>query len=343
MSESTALARTRSDVETVSNDLVIADMIKDVAMIPGEVQRWVVKVPLKPVHQYVIRSGKKINDRWVDVFRVFPTAEAYDWMNRIMGVQLHVPEWVHDERGEAVRNPIHRRDYIYLRMVGIGYNDLGQMIAHAEDVEIDYMVEWQKERLKQKSAKVVLDENGMPKLTDGGVPVVQLDPADELKAYQRLYQLRSFGPRQAQTVARTRILKLFSGVRTLYESVGQEPSVAPVAVTVVGYRDRMTPDERIKKSQEEQGQVFGSGIRAGDEEIQPHDEEYVTVHMEAEEAEAEHQEVAQESLVAMPGEKIAKAADVCGATGVVGPAPCTQKPGHAPFPHKSEDGVWPSS
>jgi hypothetical protein len=63
------------------------------------------------------------------------------------------------------------------------------MVAHAEDVEIDYMVEWQKERLKAKSAKVLIDENGMPKMTEQGVPLVTISPEDELKAYTRLYQL----------------------------------------------------------------------------------------------------------------------------------------------------------
>lgn len=342
MSESTALTTRppRSDVETVSQDLVIADMIKDVAMIPGEVQRWVVKVPMKAIHQYSIRSGKKVGGEWVDVHRVFITSEGYDWMNRIMGVQLHVPEWVHDEAGNAVRNPIHRRDYIYLRMVGIGYNDLGQMTAQAEDVEIDYMVEWQKERLKQKSAKVVLDESGMPKLTEQNVPVVTLSAEDELKAYTRLYQLRSFGPRQAQTVARTRILKLFSGIRTLYEVQGKEPTLAPVAVTLVGYRDRFTPDERLARAKAEAEQVFGAGIHVGDEEVRVVEEEMAVLEAEVVEAEGEIKEVMAEAPAVMPGESIAKA--TCGARDVVGPAPCEQRPNHAPMPHKSADGVWPA-
>jgi hypothetical protein len=344
----TAVAKVepKKDLESVSNDIVVAEMIKDVAMMDGEVQRWSIKLPLKAVHQYGIRSGRKVNGNWIDVHRVFPTSEAYDWMNRIMGVSFDTPKWIHDETGEAKRNPIHRQDYIYLRMVGIGYNDLGQMVAHAEDVEIDYQVEWQKERLKQKSAEVVYDESGMPKITEKGVPVVKLSPEDELKAMQRLYQLRSFGPRQAQTVARTRILKLFSGIRTLYETVGPL-QLAPVTVSVVGYRDKMTPDERLSQAQARAKEVFGAPIAEGEHDLA--DEEREIIEGDFAETEAEIEEAKPDEaapvLEPMPGENIKGKAGkpVCGAVNPQGGiAPCTQDPAnHDARIHTSENGVWP--
>jgi hypothetical protein len=218
-----------------------------------EVERIEQSVVLPPIYQYSI-------SRYGQQPRVMVTSDGYDYLNRSMSVQLHQPEWVNDESGQKVRNPIHRADYIYLRMIGIWYNDLGQLVSYREDVEVDFKLVYHDARINSKSARVETDANGIPVLDAHGTPIVKLDAGDELKALKALSQLRTFGLRYAQTVAKTRILKTASGIKQL-----PIPQPRPFTIRVVGYRDRMTPDERIAKAEADLNQMYGSSVRMGDD------------------------------------------------------------------------------
>lgn len=240
-----------------------------------------------PVHyQYAISAGrKKVGDDWVDVQRVGLTADGYDHINRFTGIQFLVPEFIHDEHGNQLRNPIHRSDYIYERMVAIWYNDLGQMQAYSEDLEVDYQVLYQQARLSARwktgnkvdktgrggqtykadeyaEPQMVMDRNedGTPKLDDRGNPIFGLVMPDEeeLKAVKRLYDLRATGIRYAQTVLKTRLMKVATGIRMLPIN---EPR--PFKMVVFGYRDNLTPEQRITKAMEDQKAIFGQPLTAG--------------------------------------------------------------------------------
>lgn len=215
----------------------------------GEVERIEQSVLLPAIYQYQIA-------RYGQAPKVMLTSDAYDFLNRAMGVQLYQPDWVNDETGKRVRNPIHRADYIYLRLIGIWTNDLGQTVSYREDVEVDFKLVYMDARINSKSARVEMDPDGMPKFSESGMPIVKLDPADELKALKALSQLRTFGLRYAQTVAKTRILKTASGIRTL--PIAQPRSFA---IRVVGYRDKLTPEERIKRAEQDLEGVFGRSKR----------------------------------------------------------------------------------
>jgi hypothetical protein len=141
--------------------------------------------------------------------------------------------------------------------VGIWYNDIGQMMSYREDVEVDFKLVYHDARINARSAKIEIDEEtGEAKTNPDGSPKVRLSGEDELKALKALSQLRTFGLRYAQTVAKTRILKTASGVRTL-------PLSAPKSypIRVVGFRDNMTPDERIEKAEATMKSVFGSAVK----------------------------------------------------------------------------------
>lgn len=185
--------------------------------------------------------------------KVSLTSEAYSFLNRVMGVQLFQPEKVNDTDGSMANNPIHRPDYIYVRLVGVWRNDLGQLVSYREDVEVDYNLVYQDARINAKSARVATDKDGAP-IFENGLPKLILDPADELKALKALSQLRTFGLRYAQTVAATRILKRASGLSSL-----PIPSPQPFPVRVVGFRDQLSPDERQAQAEKDLESMFGKG------------------------------------------------------------------------------------
>ena len=240
-----------SAVQTAKDDAGLDLPTQDILSIArvGEVERIEQAVMLPPIYQYSI-------SRYGAAPKVMLTSDAYDFLNRSMGVQLYQPDWVNDEHGQRVRNPIHRADYIYLRLIGIWYNDIGQMVSYREDVEVDFNLVWHDARINSKSARVEMDDKGMPVFGPGGAPVVRLEAQDELKALKALSQLRTFGLRYAQTVAKTRILKTASGVRSL--PIAQP---RPFPIRVVGFRDKMTPDERAKRAEQDLGAVFGNATR----------------------------------------------------------------------------------
>jgi hypothetical protein len=218
------------------------------ATLPNNIDRIEQVVRLPPIFQYAI-------SRYNQPTKVMITADGYDYLNRVLGVQLYQPEYVSDEHGKQQRNPIHRADYIYLRMVGIWYNDIGQMVSYQEDVEVNYKLVYHDGRINSRSAKIKIDSNGLPVVGPDGIPVVELSPEDELRALKALSQLRTFGMRYTQTVAKTRILKVATGVKQL-------PLQGPrdIAIRVVGYRDKLTPQDRVKKAEQTFDTMFGRGV-----------------------------------------------------------------------------------
>jgi hypothetical protein len=219
-----------------------------------DVERIETVVTIPEDYQYAISRKVKDGDTWRTEYKVGLTADAYDYLNRVIGVSFFLPEWVHNEQGEKQRNPIHRKDYIYLRLGAVWYTPLGQLVMATEDVEVDFNLTWMDARINSYGAQVVTNpETGMPLFDDFGNPAVKLDPKDELKALKTLSQLRTFGPRYAQTVARVRLLKMAVGIRSL-----PIPQPAPFKVKVVGYRDRMTPQERIKQAGGDLAAIYGN-------------------------------------------------------------------------------------
>lgn len=232
--------------EQPQSELAIPPRVLNIAKL-GQVERVEQSVVIPPIFQYSI-------SRYGQQPKVMLTSDAYDYLNRTMGVQMWQPMYVHDERGQKVLNPIHRSDYIYIRMVGLYYNDIGQLLTYQEDIEVDFKLVYMDARINSKSAKVEIDDEGQPRFSASGMPVIKLDQDDEKRALRTLSQLRTYGIRYAQTVAKTRILKVISGIKTLPIS---QP--APFAVRVVGFRDQLTPDQRIKQAEEDLSQMFGPG------------------------------------------------------------------------------------
>lgn len=220
----------------------------------SDVERIVAKMTIPADFQYAIgRKSKDEAGNWKTEYKVGLTADAYDLLNRVIGVSFFLPEFVHDERGERQRNPIHRKDYIYLRLGAVWYMPTGQLVMASEDVEVDFNLTWMDARINSYGAEVVTDPaTGMPLFDNFGNPAVKLDKKDELKALKTLSQLRTFGPRYAQTVARTRLMKMATGLRSLPIDTPRD-----YVVQVVGYRDRMTPQERIAKAGGDLASIYG--------------------------------------------------------------------------------------
>jgi hypothetical protein len=240
-----------------------------------EVEVVQAEVGIPPHLQYKIKTGStgKGQSR-KDVYKVGLTSDGYDHINRVAGVQIVAPKFVHDDEGRQVLNPIHRKDYIYLRLVGIWWNDIGQMVAYAEDLEVDFLMQYQEARLNARwytgeypnrethTPELVLgkDANGQVLFNEDGTPVHKLilPEAEELKALQRLYNLRNMGLRYAWTVAKTRILKVATGIKTLPID---EPRA--VKVKVYGFRDGLTPQQREERAKQDQEAIFGKALTHG--------------------------------------------------------------------------------
>lgn len=296
----------RRDAATVSPQLLLKDVIREVATLNGgTLQRVVVRVPLFPKHQYLIpgprrQTKKGDNNSWVGLYDFGIKAEGYDQLNRVGGIRFHTPPTVHNRDGKEVPNPIHARDYLYHREVGIGYSEIGQQVVYVEDIEIDFRMSWEAERLralrkltKPKKAKgnqqddgfdefgppedaapvqaqddkpeeelILRDENGMPKQGPNGELLFRLPQADEVAAMERLITLRNYGGRMAKTIARRRILTTVHGrsLGTVEMPGYQRPALETKWVWVTGWRDNLTPDEAWEKAKQEQEQVFGAPI-----------------------------------------------------------------------------------
>jgi hypothetical protein len=161
--------------------------------------------------------------------------------------------------------------------VGVWYNDLGQLQAYSEDLEVDFMVMYQQARANaiwygpdknpdgkdtQHKAEMAIATDGKGEVVwnDDGTPrfKIMLPPEQEMKAYQRLLDLRVMGLRYAQTVAKTRIMKVATGIRTL-----PLDRAKGIKVKVFGYRDNLTPEQRVEQAQRDQAAIFGRALQAG--------------------------------------------------------------------------------
>jgi len=223
-----------------------------------DLERIVAEITIPPDFQYVITKNVKDDrtNQWhKEVAKVGITADGYEYLNRALGASFWFPKWVHDEQGEPKRNPIHRPDYIYLRIGIVYYNPLGQRISTIEDVEVDFKLMYQDKRANARSAKPLLGQNGELLWDEAGNPGLVLSPEDEMKCLRELTRSRAFGPRYASTVGRVRLLKLATGLRSL-------PAVAAghsFKVKMVAYRDRLSPEQRVAEAAQTLGDIYGDG------------------------------------------------------------------------------------
>lgn len=247
----------------MTEDRAVATTAQQVAVEParhiistptGDLERIARTVSIPAIYQYSMwRPGNQPP-------KVSLTSEAYAYLNRELGVTFIKAPKVPDSDGNMVANPIHRPGYIYLRTTGVWRNRNGLLVAHTEDVEVDYNLVYQDARINAKSATVVLAEDGTPKTIDnrpvyeGGMPMVKLSPEDELKALKTLSQLRTFGLRYVQTIAQTRILKRATGISSL-----PIPQPANFSVEIVTFRDNLTPEERVRQSGVDLDAMYGKG------------------------------------------------------------------------------------
>ncbi len=213
----------------------------------SDVERFDTVVTIPTTFQY--RTGNQKAG-----FSVAITADGYDTMNRALGATFYLPEWVPDEAGDLVRNPIHRPDYIYMRMGAIWRNQLGNLVSLTEDLEVDFKQVHQQARVDSWDSKVMMDENKQPIFDEKGMPRIETDGQDkERAAMQALMSLRTTGLRYAQTVLRVRLLKVATGIRKL-----PGDTIRPMPVTVVGWRDKMTPQERVEAATGKLDGVFAA-------------------------------------------------------------------------------------
>jgi len=111
---------------------------------------------------------------------------------------------------------------------------------------------YQNKRANAKGAQPVMGKEG-PVWDEAGNMVLTLPADEELKAYRELTQNRSFGPRYAITVGRIRILKMATGIR----SMPYEGALMPYPIKVVGFRDMMTPAQRVAEATGTLETLFG--------------------------------------------------------------------------------------
>lgn len=278
----------------------------------GRLTRFEMGVVLPRVFQYEIAGPRVDTGRqdeegraiWESSYSVGITADGYDHLNRWAGHQLVFPDTVPDESGKRVPNPIHRKDYLYLRGGVLYRGETGQLIYYQEDVEVDFMLlyrqarleavwyeddpaamaeyeerlrawesaedrksrgrkPWKPKSIKHSAAEVLQlqrGSDGMPLLNEAGDPLfsLELPPEAELKALQRLHDLRAFGLRYGQTVLKNRLLKTSIGLRKL-----ASPRASDVTVRIVGWKDDMTPDQRLHAAREAVEDLTGAPIKIG--------------------------------------------------------------------------------
>lgn len=223
-----------------------------------DVERIETFVTIPANFQYEI-AGKK-----GEPARLALTSDGYDYINRSLGATFFLPDWVPDEKGDLVRNPIHRPDYIYMRMGAVWRTDNGQLVGATEDLEVDFKMTYQQARLDSWDSEVALDDNGQPIFGPDGTPLIRVKGDNRLsaaekerKAMQTLMQLRTMGLRYAQTVLRTRLLKVATGIKSLPNERGQGPR--RLDIRVIGWRDQMTPTERIEEASKAMHGLFAGG------------------------------------------------------------------------------------
>lgn len=228
------------------------ERIESVVRVPADYQyaigRWVHPNDVTD-HDVVLRRGSSM----VEIAdKVGLTIDGYDYLNRVLGISFFLPEYVHDEADNVRRNPIHRKDYIYLRLAAVWYTPFGQLVYASEDVEVDFRLSYMESRVTAKSAKPLM-EGGQVQWDAAGNPLLALSPEDEMKALKTFSTQRNFGPRYAQSVARVRLMKMATGIRSL-------PVTAPFdgyPLKMVGWRDQLTAQARIQAVTADVANLYG--------------------------------------------------------------------------------------
>lgn len=226
-----------------------------------DVERIETDLTLPRSFQYVIpKYEKDAAGKWRQIIgKVGITAEGYEYINRVLGATTFLPKYIHDEDGKQQFNPIHRGDKTYGRMGIVFYNPMGQLVSVTEDYEVDFKRIYHDIRANSKDAKVVI-KDGEVQFDPDGNPLLEISPSDEMKAAKELTRMRRFGPRYGQTIARVRLLKIATGIRALPASQAGHDTM----IRVVGWRDKMTPQERIAEATHTEAALYG-----GDEDETP--------------------------------------------------------------------------
>lgn len=228
------------------------ERIETVVVIPPDYQYAIPKW----IHQNEVTENDVIVKRGSGSFvavgdKVGLTIDGYDYVNRVVGTSFFLPNFVHDEMDEARKNPIHRKDYIYLRLAAVWYTPLGQLVYASEDVEVDFRLAYMESRATAKSAKPLL-VNGQVDWDASGNPMLELSPDDEMKALKDFANKRNFGPRYAQSVARVRLLKMSTGIRSLPIKLP-----TPYPIKFVTWRDQLTAQARIAQVTGDTANLYG--------------------------------------------------------------------------------------
>ncbi len=325
----------------------------------GEVERLTARVTIPVDYQYGIPKYTKVNGAWTETLSsVGMTADGYEYLNRVLGVRFFLPPEVPNREGQLVRNPIvEPPDYARILIGGLWYNPMGQHMVTYELVETDFWLMYQEARAGKKSAKMVTDpETFQPTFDKRGIALLELSEPDELAAYKELAQRRALGPRYAQTVARVRILKQASGIRSL--PLAPDGQLHPYPLTVTGFRDQLDPREAIKAAAGVEASLYGE--MEGRADFKPisqdelaeaglknePDEAHVVEEMErgsvaeAQQAKAEDAIPPQapvEGVVAAPGAICGVVSDDQLTEGEV----CQMAPNHAGKVHRNQTASWP--
>ncbi len=251
-----ALVRADQPSAVVASNEITSDMALTAYAEGRDLERVVAEVVLPVDYQYVIdKKDRETGGRVIT--KVGITADGYDYLNRALGATFFFPRYVHDQEGREVLNPIHRRDYIYLRMGVVYYTPIGQLVSAIEDIEVDFNLMYQDKRANAWSATPIVDDRGSLLWDEAGNPALKLDPKDELKCLRELTRARAFGPRYAVTVGRVRLLKVATGIRSL----PAERAGMATKIKMVSYRDRMTPEQRVAKATDTLADLYGGQHR----------------------------------------------------------------------------------
>jgi hypothetical protein len=263
----TALVRAQTSAVEARPEEVASGMALTAYAAGRDLERIVTEMTIPPDFQYVIPKWTKTGSRpngdpifTKEVGKVGISADGYDYLNRALGASFYFPRFVNDENGKEMLNPIHRKDYIYLRMGIVYYTPVGQLVSQMEDIEVDFRLMYQDKRANAKSAVPLLSDDGAMTWDEAGNPGIRLSPDDEMKCIRELTRARAFGPRYASTVGRVRLLKLATGLRSLpAEAAGR-----PFRVKIVAYRDRLAPEQRIAKATHTLADQYGGDVERPD-------------------------------------------------------------------------------
>lgn len=234
----------------------------------GKIERITARVTIPPDFMYAIEKWSVDEERGLkangdpffkkEVTRIGLTIDAYDYMNRVLGVSFFFPDTVPNEKGERVPNPIWvPPDFTTVLMGATWINPMGQQVVSYELVSTDFWRIYQDKRANSKSAVLMTqpdvdDELAGPTFDKRGDMNLKLSPPEELKAYQELTRMRALGPRYAQTVGRVRLLKMASGIRSVPSKV-----LRSFPLTLTGFRDPLDAKARVKAAASTETSMYG--------------------------------------------------------------------------------------